>query len=96
MSDCGCPAEAYRRLEDLIHNELCSEEAADIRAHLETCSSCSTEHNVGVVLREVISRSCREQAPETLRAQVLDGLRGLQADHDPQRATPRQEAQASS
>lgn len=82
MSDCGCPNEAYRKLEDLIHNELCTEEAADIRAHLETCESCRNEHNIGVVLREVISRSCREQAPETLRVQVLAGIRSIQADHE--------------
>ena len=57
MGDCGCE-KAKKDLEEYLHNELCSEEAADIRAHMENCVDCSDEHRVGVVLTEAVKRAC--------------------------------------
>ena len=36
MGDCGCE-KAKKDLEEYLHNELCSEEAADIREHMQNC-----------------------------------------------------------
>lgn len=77
MADCGCE-KAKKDLEEYLHNELCSEEAADIREHMENCSECSSEHQVGVVLTEAVKRACEETAPEDLKIEVLAKLRGLQ------------------
>lgn len=77
MGDCGCE-KAKKDLEEYLHNELCSEEAADIREHMENCASCSDEHQVGVVLTEAVKRACEETAPEELKGQVLERLRQLQ------------------
>jgi anti-sigma factor (TIGR02949 family) len=78
MTDCGCD-KAKQDLEEYLHHELLADEAADIREHLETCPSCSNEHQVGVVLIEAVQRACRETAPEELRAQVLTRIRALQS-----------------
>ena len=78
MGDCGCE-KAKKDLEEYLHNELCSEEAADIRAHIENCVDCSYEHRVGVVLSEAVQRACAETAPEELKADVLTRLRSIQA-----------------
>ncbi|MGV1033722.1 MAG: zf-HC2 domain-containing protein [Microbacteriaceae bacterium] len=85
MNDCGCD-KARKELEEYLHNELCSEDAADIRAHIETCVTCTDEHQVGVVLTEVVSRACAEDAvaPAELRTQVLTRLRVIQAAHPEQ------------
>lgn len=80
MTDCE---RAKRELEEYLHNELCSEDAADIRAHIEACDECSGEHNVGLALTQALKSACREAAPEDLRTQVLAKLRALQADHEP-------------
>ena len=81
MSDCGCD-KAQRELEEFVRNELCSEDAADIRAHMEHCPDCSTELRVNLVLTEAVQRACTEdQAPEELRANVLAQVRLLQAEH---------------
>lgn len=77
MADCGCE-KAKKDLEEYLHNELCSEEAADIREHMENCSECSSEHQVGVVLTEAVKRACEETAPEDLKVEVLNKLRSLQ------------------
>ena len=82
MTDCGCD-KARRELEEYLHNELCSEDAADIRAHIANCPDCADEHQVGRVLTDVVERACKEDAvaPETLRGQVMSRLRLIQAAH---------------
>lgn len=77
MADCGCD-KAKQALEEYLHNELCSDEAADIREHLEGCVDCTDEERVKVVLREAVQRACDETAPEDLRNQVMAKLRDLQ------------------
>jgi anti-sigma factor (TIGR02949 family) len=80
MTDCGCD-KAKQDLEEYLHHELCSEDAADIRDHLAVCPDCTGEHQVGIVLMEAVQRACRETAPETLRAEVLMRIRFLQSNH---------------
>ncbi len=77
MTDCGCD-KAKQDLEEYLHHELLADEAADIREHLATCASCSSEHRVGLVLIDAVQRACRETAPEELRVQVLARIRELQ------------------
>ncbi len=77
MSDCGCD-KARQALEEYLHNELCKEDAADIREHMDNCVDCTDEHKVGLVLKEAIARSCAETAPEDLRSQVMSQLRDIQ------------------
>ncbi len=78
MADCGCE-KAKKDLEEYLHNELCSEEATDIREHIETCADCQTDQRLQVVLREAVQRACDETAPEELRFQVMAKLRDMQA-----------------
>jgi anti-sigma factor (TIGR02949 family) len=80
MTDCGCD-KAKQDLEEFLRNELCSDDAADIREHLANCDGCSDEAHLSVVLTEVVQRACKETAPETLRAEVLLRIRSIQATH---------------
>jgi len=36
MTDCGC-TKAKAELEEYLHDELCREDAADIREHMANC-----------------------------------------------------------
>ena len=78
MTDCGCD-KAKKTLEEYLHNELCSTDAADIREHMANCVDCSDELRVGQVLTEAVQRACDETAPEDLRNEVLMKLRSMQA-----------------
>jgi len=77
MGDCGCD-KAKKDLEEYLHNELCSEEAADIRLHIQHCGECSDELQVGVVLTEAVKKACNEMAPEELKTSVLSKIRQIQ------------------
>ena len=39
MTDCGC-TKAKAELEEYLHDELCREDAADIREHMANCVDC--------------------------------------------------------
>ena len=80
MTDCGCE-KARAELEEYLHNELRSDDAADIREHIANCADCQAELRVGVAITEVVQRACKEIAPEALRVQVLTKLRVYQATH---------------
>ncbi|MFF2370116.1 mycothiol system anti-sigma-R factor [Agromyces sp. NPDC058110] len=80
MNDCGCE-KARAELEEYLHHELASADAADIRAHVENCPDCLNEVRVGVAITEVMQRACKESAPETLRTLVLAQIRTVQAGH---------------
>ncbi|WP_053383505.1 anti-sigma factor family protein [Leucobacter celer] len=79
MSDCGCD-KAKANLYELLRGELCAEESAPIREHLEQCSDCRTEESVCIRLTEVVRRACEDERdsncpPEELRDAILKGLR---------------------
>ena len=80
MTDCGCER-ARAELEEYLHHELCREDAADIREHMENCADCRGEYRVGIAITEVVQRACKEIAPEALRVQVLTKLRIYQSTH---------------
>ena len=80
MTDCGCE-KARAELEEYLHNELRSDDAADIREHIANCADCQAELRVGVAITEVVQRACKEIAPEELRVQVLTRLRVYQSTH---------------
>lgn len=78
MSDCGCE-KAKAELEEYLRHELCSEDAADIRAHLAGCAGCADEAHVSAVLTEAVQRACKETAPDALRSEILVRIRAFQA-----------------
>ena len=64
-------AKAKAELEEYLHNELCKEDAADIREHMANCPDCSGEAKVGVVL--TVARSLGEFGALTV---VAGGVAG--------------------
>ena len=77
MTDCGCD-KAKAELEEYIHNELTTGEAADIAEHMATCDDCSGEHLVGLTLTQKVRAACNEKAPQELRSEVLLKLREIE------------------
>lgn len=77
MSDCGCD-KAQANIYELLRGELCAEESAPIREHLDNCPSCRDEESVCMRLTDVVRRACEEErencAPSDLRDAILRGL----------------------
>lgn len=77
MSDCGCD-KAQANIYELLRGELCAEESAPIRAHLEHCTECKHEESVCERLTTAVRRACEEEregaAPSDLRDAIMRGL----------------------
>ena len=76
MTDCGCD-KARAELEEYLHREVSEIDYIDITEHLASCTDCSEEHLLGIVLTEKVRKACQEKAPDDLRAAVLGRLEEL-------------------
>jgi len=61
----------YLFLDHEIDNASCDE----IQAHIDSCSECLTEYDLERIVKDLVSRSCAERAPEPLRQKVLYSIR---------------------
>jgi anti-sigma factor (TIGR02949 family) len=71
--------EALAHLWEFLDAELGAAEAERIRAHLQTCTGCHTEHDVELVLKQVVRRGCAERAPAALRLRIHEQITVLRA-----------------
>lgn len=80
MGDChslgDCSDERIVRIYEYLDGALSREDLGEIKSHLDTCTDCSDEYDLECVIRSVVKRSCKEAAPETLKAAILAQLHG--------------------
>jgi anti-sigma factor (TIGR02949 family) len=76
VTDCGCD-KAKAELEEYLHREVSEVDYLDITEHLASCTDCSEEHLIGIVLTQRVRAACQEKAPQDLRAAVLVRLEQL-------------------
>jgi len=67
--------EELERLYLLLDQEADEATCAEIRAHMQICGECLDTYDVEVLVKSLVSRSCRERAPEPLRQRVLYSIR---------------------
>jgi len=63
--------EALRHLQEYIDCEMSQVDTERLEAHINSCSTCHAEVGLEQKLRDLIKRSCIEQAPAHLRQRVL-------------------------
>lgn len=78
MGDCqslgDCDDKRIARIYEYLDGALSCEDLGEIKDHLDGCSDCSQEYDLECVIRSVVKRSCKEAAPETLKAAILARL----------------------
>lgn len=77
MSEIDCQ-ETKRHVHEYLHNELSSEEMAEITAHLANCDSCEGDYDFEVMFNQVIVRACDEAPPQELAERILGKIRQIQ------------------
>jgi mycothiol system anti-sigma-R factor len=63
-----------------IDNELDEAASEQIRKHIDRCAPCLDELAVERLVKKMIARSCREQAPVELRQRVVFSIRQVQLE----------------
>ncbi len=51
-----------------------------IQHHLDDCGPCLTSFDIDRVVKALVARSCRDQAPAELRARVITRIRELRIE----------------
>ncbi len=77
--DDACSA-ALQRLWGYLDKELTVDDEVELREHLAGCPPCLAEYSIDVTLKNVVRRSCREEAPADLRVRIRQTL--LRASSD--------------
>jgi mycothiol system anti-sigma-R factor len=68
-------AKALERMEFFIDRELGDADLEDIQRHIDECAPCLSTHDLERTVKALVARSCKEQAPQELRARVLVRIR---------------------
>lgn len=74
--------EALERLYLLLDREADDATCDEIWAHLQTCADCLDLYDLEALVKSLVSRSCRERAPEPLRQRVLYSIRTVEVQVD--------------
>ncbi|HEY4536260.1 MAG TPA: mycothiol system anti-sigma-R factor [Enteractinococcus sp.] len=82
-SDCiengGCTEERIESIYQYLDGALDSADLAEVRAHIDGCTTCQSEHDLELIIRDVVKRSCDEKAPSTLKDKILLRIGELKA-----------------
>lgn len=86
MSDCqslgDCTDSRVEKLYEYLDGALSHQDIKEIKNHLDGCTECAQEHDLEQLIRTAVRRSCREVAPETLKAGILERINQIKSvDH---------------
>ena len=70
----GC-GDVLARLYLFIDHELDDASYEEIGNHLDECGPCLHQHELDMLVRQLVARSCHEPAPAPLRDRVLLSIR---------------------
>ncbi len=73
-------AKALERMAFFIDRELADADLEDIQPHINECAPCLSSHDLERTVKALVARSCREQAPQELRARVLVRIREVHVE----------------
>lgn len=76
--DDPCSA-ALARLWSYLDRELTAADADELREHLDGCPPCLREYSIDVVLKNLVRRSCQEEAPAELRVRIKETILRVRA-----------------
>ena len=77
--DDACSA-ALQRLWSYLDKELTADDEDELREHLAGCPPCLREYSLDVVLKNLVRRSCQEEAPAGLRVRIQETLLQVRVD----------------
>lgn len=79
MNDMNCDGpDCEKALESLylfLDREIDTASCDEIQAHIDDCTDCLTMFDLERLVKQLVSRSCVERAPEPLRQRVLYSIR---------------------
>lgn len=82
LEDCGgqpCSA-TLKRLYEFLDRELSPEQLRTVQTHLDACPDCADVKDFELMIREKMRSSCAQQAPDQLKARLLQDVQKFCAE----------------
>ena len=82
LEDCGgqpCSS-SLKRLYEFLDRELSPEQLRTVQTHLDACPECADVKDFELMIREKMRSSCAQQAPEQLKARLLQDVQKFCAE----------------
>lgn len=82
LEDCGgqpCSS-SLKHLYEFLDRELSPEQLRTVQAHLDACPECADVKDFELMIREKMRSSCAQQAPEQLKARLLQDVQKFCAE----------------
>ena len=77
----GQPCSAtLKRLYEFLDRELSPEQLRTVQTHLDACPECADVKDFELMIREKMRSSCAQQAPEQLKARLLQDVQKFCAE----------------
>lgn len=67
----GCTDSRMDSIYRYLDGALDAQDLDEVRSHIEGCTECQSEHDLEIIIRDVVRRSCDEKAPETLKDKIM-------------------------
>ena len=65
-----------------LDGALGAEDLAEVKTHIQNCAACQSEHDLELIIRDVVKRSCEEKAPHSLKTKIMQRIEQLKvSDH---------------
>jgi len=82
LEDCGgqpCSS-SLKHLYEFLDRELSPEQLRTVQTHLDACPDCADVKDFELMIREKMRSSCAQQAPEQLKARLLQDVQKFCAE----------------
>lgn len=75
----GCTEARIESIYQYLDGALDSADLAEVRAHIDGCATCQSEHDLELIIRDVVKRSCDEKAPRSLKDKIIHRITELKS-----------------
>lgn len=73
----GCAETRMDSIYQYLDGALGAEDLAEVKVHIEDCAECQSEHDLELIIRDVVKRSCGEKAPQSLKTKIMQRIEEL-------------------
>lgn len=73
----GCTEARMESIYKYLDGALGTEDLAEVKTHIQDCAECQSEHDLELIIRDVVKRSCEQKAPHSLKAKIMQRIEQL-------------------
>ena len=73
----GCPEARIDSIYRYLDGALDTADLEEVKTHIQNCHECQSEHDLELIIRDVVKRSCDEKAPQSLKTKIMQRIEQL-------------------